>query len=120
MKYTPAPWEIIHRDDDYSMCMTVICQKGLMGSPDNDMWLSDDPNRDKVIAMTLHQMNPTVGEDYDIDIIEGNTNLMSKAPEMYELLKWFLEPDHPIGSDAGMVYEYTKKVKSLIKEIENE
>lgn len=111
-KFTPGPWEIVHRDDDYSMCMTVIAPKGAMTPTDNVMCFSDDPNRFKAIAITNHQISPLVGEACDCDELAANARLISKAPEMFECLKEIVES---VGSLASI-----RKAKELIKEIDNE
>lgn len=123
-KFTPGPWEIVHRDDDYSMCMTVIAPKGAMTPTDNVMCLSDDPDRFKAIAVTNHQISPCVGLAYNCDELCANARLISKAPEMFELLKEFkewvriysFEVTEETAAECDVIYG---KAMEVIKEIEN-
>ena len=68
LKYTPGPWEIVYRDDDQCMCMTVIAPKGSMGETGNVCRLSDDPKQGEVIAISFHQLIPQASmEAFDRD-----------------------------------------------------
>lgn len=45
-------------------------------------------------------------------------NTRPAEQELLEALKWFLEPDHPIGSHAEHVYIFREKAKQLIEKYE--
>jgi hypothetical protein len=83
-KHTPGAWEIVYRDDDRFMCMTCIAPKGVMGNTMNVCRLQDDPNADKVIAITFHQSNPPAGIDFEDGVEDANTRLISAAPDLLE------------------------------------
>lgn len=88
MNYTPGPWEIVYRDDDHCMSMTVIAKKNSMGKTSNICRLSDDKNQGNVIAITYHQILPWAGQEaFNNDQSEANDRLIAAAPEMYEALK---------------------------------
>jgi hypothetical protein len=95
-KFTPGPWEVVYRDDESFMCMTLIAPKGLM-NPDNVGRLIDEPieTQEKVIAITHHQLLPMAGhEACEKDEEEANAELMAAAPDMYKALRhalWFIE-----------------------------
>ena len=86
-KHTRGPWEIVYRDDDRCMSMTVIAQKGSMGSVNNVMRLSEDENRSNVIAITWHQLTPLAGENaFNNDQHDANSRLIAAAPCLLEAL----------------------------------
>ncbi|MGZ5077015.1 MAG: hypothetical protein ACXV9R_10365 [Methylobacter sp.] len=88
-KHTPGPWEIVYRDDDHCMCMTVIAAKGSMGNTRNVMRLRDDPNQANVIAITFHQLIPWSGQDaFNNDQSKANDRLIAAAPELLEALRY--------------------------------
>ena len=89
INHTHGPWEVVHRDDDYCMGMTCIAQAGVMGDTGNICRLDDDPNAQKVIAITFHQIAPFVGMECDCDgdlsyvgRAEANARLIAAAPEL--------------------------------------
>jgi hypothetical protein len=84
-KHTPGPWEIVYRDDDRCMTMTVIAPKGSMGETRNVMRLSDDPNQANVIAITWHQLTPWSGQEaFNNEQSDANDKLIAAAPELLE------------------------------------
>ena len=88
-KHTPGPWEVVYRDDESFMCMTLIAPKGLM-NPNNVGRLIDEPTevQEKVIAITFHQLLPFSGyQAFDKDEQEANDRLIASAPEMLEALE---------------------------------
>lgn len=88
-KYTKSPWEVVYRDDDHCMSMTVIAPKGSMGETSNICRLSAHSieEQQKPLAITWHQLTPWAGhEALDRDEEDGNDTLMAMAPEMFELL----------------------------------
>jgi hypothetical protein len=77
---TPGPWEVVYRDDDHCMTMTVIAPKGSMGDSSNVMRLSDDPNQANVIAITWHQLTPWAGqESFNNDQSDANDSFIAAA-----------------------------------------
>jgi hypothetical protein len=53
------------------------------------------------------------------DTKEYPVSIFIAAPKMYEALKWFMQPDHPIGSDPELIFKFEDKIKPIIEAIEN-
>ena len=90
--FTPGPWEVVYRDDESCMQMTVITPKGLMMPTSNEGQLDfeQDEKLEKVIAITYHQLKPIVGYDAsEKDEEDANAHLIAAAPEMYAALEKF-------------------------------
>lgn len=86
-KHTPGPWEIVYRDDDHCMTMTVIAPAGSMGKSSNICRLSDDKNQANVIAITWHQITPWAGQEaFNNDESDANDNLIAAAPDLLEVI----------------------------------
>lgn len=89
MKHTnDKRWEVVRRDDEMHMSMSVIAPKGLMGSLDSTELLSEDPNRDKIVAIVFHQCYPFVNNSKSLKFEDKNEieRLIAAAPEMLDLL----------------------------------
>jgi hypothetical protein len=89
MKHTKGErWEVVRRDDEMHMSMSVIAPKGLMGSLDSTKLLSKDPNRDKIVAIVFHQCYPFVNNSKSLKFEDKNEieRLIAAAPEMLDLL----------------------------------
>ena len=86
-RHTPGPWEMVHRDDQSFMSMTVIAQKGRMGNTANVCRLFDDPNAEDVIAVVYHQLDPLAGQGCEIEEAFGNAKLISLAPKLLDALR---------------------------------
>lgn len=89
MKHTKGErWEVVRRDDEMHMSMSVIAPKGLMGSLDSTELLSEDPNRDKIVAIVFHQCYPFVNNSKFLKFEDKNEieRLVAAAPEMFDLL----------------------------------
>jgi hypothetical protein len=108
LKATPGPWEVVHRDDDHSMTMTVIAPKGSMGNSSNVMRLSDDPNQANVIAITWHQLTPWAGQEaFNNDQSDANDSFIAAANPavILELIRRLREAErvadlYRVGLDA--------------------
>lgn len=85
-QHTPGPWEVVYRDDESFMCMAAIAQKGVMGDTMNICRLQDDPNADKIIAITYHQIFPPCGIGFDDGVKDANTRLIVSAPDLLAAL----------------------------------
>jgi hypothetical protein len=81
-------WEVVHRDDEKHMCMSVIAPVGSMGDTGNIMQLQDDPNHNKVVAIVFHQCYPFVNNSESLEFEDKNEieRLIAAAPEMLDLL----------------------------------
>jgi hypothetical protein len=89
MKQTKGhKWEVVHRDDEKHMCMSVIAPVGSMGDAGNIMQLQDDPNHNKVVAIVFHQCYPFVNNSESLEFEDKNEieRLIASAPEMLDLL----------------------------------
>lgn len=119
MNYTKGDWEIVYRDDEQHMCMTVIAPKGTMGDTSNICRLCDDPNQDKVIAIVLHQIRPLAGIDaIDRSEDEGNAALMVNAARMYEALLICSEYLKKYPDKHYTYEEVTEAVSKALAEVE--
>lgn len=106
MNHTPGPWEVVHRDDNNYMSMTLVAQKGVFDTPDNVRQLRDEPDhvQERVIAITFHQSLPIVG-DHAIDCNQerGNAKLIALAPEMADAIRAFGQTSRNGDRQARMI-----------------
>ncbi len=104
-KHTPAPWELVYRDDERFMSMTLIAPKGSMGNVNNTHQLHADHHPEKVIAIVSHQSYPFAGlEAFENGEDDANERLIVSAPELLEaLIKTTDELEHFINTRHNMI-----------------
>jgi hypothetical protein len=82
---TPGPYKVCYRDDEWHMSMSVIVPEKSPMVEQNICRLSDDKNKNDVIAIVLHQIPPYSGRS--IEEAEANELLFAASWEMLEALE---------------------------------
>jgi hypothetical protein len=99
-KHTQTPWEYIPPTDEISRGQIIAGPFRLDEMPFTTL---------SIQVASIHQQ---------LEQTDANGRLMAAAPDLLAALQWFIQPDHPIGSNAELIRKFEAKARAAIAKAE--